>query len=155
MSGLAAAIVEEERHEIALKRPRTGPDDAWPTVFVVDDDECLRALVGDWVEDAGFRAVRLPGGEACLAALASGVPSAVILDLHMWGMSGASTLDAIRATHPDVPVIAMTGESDPATAVDMIERGASEFLTKPVPRSQHCRARRGASRHRAAQRPVQ
>jgi FixJ family two-component response regulator len=107
---------------------------------VVDDDECLRTIIGDWVEDAGFRAVRLPGGQACLEALASVAPAAVILDLHMWGLSGARTLDAIRVAHPDVPVIVLTGEHDPAVAFDLIERGASEFLTKPVHRSQLVRA---------------
>jgi len=140
MPGLATAVVEERCVDAPAGRPRTGPADAWPTVFVVDDDECLRALVGDWIEDAGFRAERLASGEACLAALATGSPVAVVLDLHMWGMGGAKTLDAIRATRPDVPVIAMTGESDPGIALDLIDRGASEFLLKPVTRNQLVRA---------------
>jgi DNA-binding NtrC family response regulator len=151
MLELGTAVVEERRREGPAKAPRTGPADAWPTVLVVDDDECLRALVGDWVEDAGFRAVRLPGGEACVAALAaeaSGSPVAVILDLHMWGMSGADTLDVIRSTRPDLPVIAMTGESDPSLAMDLIDRGASEFLPKPVHRGQLVRALLAAARGR-------
>ena len=126
------------------------PADAWPAVFVVDDDAFLRALVGDWVEDAGFRAVRLPGGEACLAALATEDPVAVVLDLHMWGMCGATTLDAIRVARPGLPVIALTGESDPAFALDLVERGASEFLAKPVGRNQLVRALLAAASLEAA-----
>ncbi len=121
-------------------RGEVEPAESWPAVFVVDDDAFLRALVGDWVEDAGFRAVRLPGGEACLAALAKETPVAVVLDLHMWGMCGATTLDAIRIALPNLPVIALTGESDPAFALDLVERGASEFLAKPVHRNQLVRA---------------
>jgi len=116
------------------------PDTGWPSVFVVDDDEFLRALVGDWIEHAGFRAVRLPGGEACLSALALERPTAVVLDLHMLGLNGAQTLAGIRLLNPDVPVIALTGETDPALAIDLIERGASEFLSKPVHRTDLIRA---------------
>ena len=112
--------------------PRPGAPDAWSTVFVVDDDACLRTLVGDWVEDAGFRAVLFPDGAACLAALALHRPAAVILDLHMSGLSGAETLDFIRTVDGEVPVIALTGEADPVAALDLIDRGADEFLLKPV-----------------------
>jgi CheY-like chemotaxis protein len=108
---------------------------SWPRVFVVDDDECLRSLIGDWVEHAGFLAVRLPSGEACLSALASQTPLAVVLDLHMVGMGGAATLDAIRSNGSQIPVIALSGESDPGAATDLIDRGASGYLTKPVRRT--------------------
>jgi CheY-like chemotaxis protein len=130
----------EERRDPPARSHRIEPDDSWPAVFVVDDDAFLRALVGDWVEDAGFRAVRLPGGEACLAALLTEDPLAVVLDLHMSGMCGATTLDAIRVARPHLPVIALTAETDPAFALDLIERGASEFLAKPVRRNQLVRA---------------
>ena len=133
MTELAAPV--PPAHEAELPPHRAGPADAWPTVFVVDDDECLRSLVGDWVEDAGFRAVRLEGGEACLAALTRERPVAVILDLHMSGLSGAETLDFIRTVDRHVPVIAMTGDDDPVVALDLVDRGADEFLVKPVSRT--------------------
>jgi FixJ family two-component response regulator len=115
--------------------PPAGPAEAWPLVFVVDDDECLRSLIGDWVEDAGFRVVRLEGGEACLAALRQERPVAVILDLHMSGLSGAETLDLIRLGDAQVPVITLSGEDDPDVVLNLVDRGASEFLLKPVRRT--------------------
>jgi FixJ family two-component response regulator len=145
MPGLATTDAVPQLEDVTVETSRFEPSDAWPTVFVVDDDECLRTLVGDWVEHAGFRPVRLPGGEACLAALGSETPTAVILDLHMWGMSGADTLDAIQYLHPNVPVIAMTGDTDPTIAMDVIERGASEFLLKPVRRTDLIRTLLGMS----------
>ena len=111
------------------------PAEAWPVVFVVDDDECLRSLIGDWVEDAGFRTVRLDGGEACIAALARERPAAVLLDIHMSGISGAETLDLIRGADATVPVIALSAESDPDVVLDLVDRGAMEFLLKPVRRT--------------------
>jgi FixJ family two-component response regulator len=120
--------------------PRPSPpgpalvDDA-PAVFVVDDDECLRAIIGDWVELAGFRAVRMGDGQSCLAAMFLEKPAAILLDLHMAGLSGTETLERIRKIDPDVPVIALTGEHDPALAFGLIEGGADELLLKPVKRS--------------------
>lgn len=131
---------------------RTTPAEAWPTVLVVDDDPFLLALLGDWVEDAGFRAVRVRSGEACLAAVARERPALVLLDLHMPGLSGAETLDFIRAADPDVPVVAVTAESDPVAAVDLVDRGADDFLQKPVTRERLVRAL--LAHARAADAPV-
>jgi FixJ family two-component response regulator len=117
---------------VTPRRPSAAPADPRPVVFVVDDDLCMRSLLGDWVEEAGFRAVLLEGGEACLCALAFERPAAVILDLHMTGLTGAETLDFIRTADATVPVIAVTGERDPVAALDLVARGADEFLLKPV-----------------------
>jgi FixJ family two-component response regulator len=121
------------------------PDDAWPAVFVVDDDACLRSLFGDWVEHAGFQAVRLASGEACLSALACRTPIAIILDVHMGGISGGETLEAIRCSGSDIPIFVLSGESDPDVATDLIQRGATEFMTKPVRRTELVRALLGVS----------
>jgi len=119
---------------------RNGPAEAWPLVFVVDDDACLRMLIGDWVEDAGFRVLRLDGGEACIAALARERPVAILLDLHLSGISGAETLDAIRRADAEVPVIALSAESDPGVVLDLVDRGAMDFLFKPVGRTRLVRS---------------
>jgi FixJ family two-component response regulator len=145
MPALATATVEVGPKSAQVATPHPEPDESWPTVFVVDDDECLRALIGDWVEHAGFQAVRLPGGEACLAALAAQTPLAVIMDLHMVGMSGADTLDAIRGAGSDIPVIVLSGEGAPTVQMDLVDRGASEFLVKPVRRTDLIRTLLGVS----------
>jgi FixJ family two-component response regulator len=140
MPALASPVAVIRRSDGIEPPPRTGPSESWPAVFVVDDDECLRSLVGDWVEDAGFRAVRLDGGEACLALLALERPVAIILDVHMSGISGVETLDFIRTVDLGIPVIAMTGETDPALALEMVDGGADEFLLKPVSRTRLVRS---------------
>jgi len=135
MSAPAQETTVNGHEGLLAASPHLEPDQSWPTVFVVDDDECLRSLIGDWVEHAGFQAVCLPSGERCLSALAAQTPLAVVLDLHMTGMGGAATLDAIRGAGSGIPVIVLSGEGAPATQMDLIDRGATEFLVKPVRRT--------------------
>jgi DNA-binding NtrC family response regulator len=106
-----------------------------PAVFVVDDDAHLRSLIASWVEAAGFRPVEFDGGEPCLAALPSETPATVLLDLSMPGLGGAATLDRIRSHHRHLPVIVLTATQDADTIVDLMRRGAYDFLPKPVDRT--------------------
>jgi DNA-binding NtrC family response regulator len=113
----------------------TPPEEDRPAVFVVDDDAHLRALISAWVEAAGFHPVELPSGEACLAALPVETPAAVLLDLSMPGMGGAATLDRVRSNHRHLPVIVLTADRSVDTVVDLMRRGAYDFLPKPVDRT--------------------
>ena len=106
-----------------------------PAVFVVDDDAHIRTLIASWVEAAGFRPVELESGEACLAALPTETPAAVLLDLSMPGMGGAATLDRVRSHHRHLPVIVLTANRDVDTVVDLMRRGAYDFLPKPIDRT--------------------
>ena len=145
MPATATVTIEREQDIASQADPPLEPDRSWPTVFVVDDDECLRSLIGDWVEHAGFQTVRLASGEKCLATLACRTPRAIVLDLHMVGMGGAATLDAIRGAGSDIPVIVLSGEGAPAVQMDLVDRGATEFLVKPVRRTDLVRALLGVS----------
>ncbi len=105
------------------------------SIFVVDDDDLLRDLVCDGLRAAGFAPVGFPSGEACLAALRGETPAAVVTDLTMPGLSGLETLDRIRAHHAHLPVVVLTGTTDPATVVEAMRRGAYDFHPKPVDRT--------------------
>ncbi len=104
-------------------------------MFVVDDDPHLRTLIGNWVGAAGFRAVELESGETCLGALRTETPAAVLLDLSMPGMGGAAALERIRSHHRHLPVIVLTASKDVDTVVDLMRRGAYDFMPKPVDRT--------------------
>ncbi len=105
------------------------------SIFVVDDDPHLRALVGHWLSAAGFAPVGIDSGEACLRALSEETPAAVLLDLSMPGLSGLATLERIRAHHAHLPVVVLTASTDPATVVETIRKGAYDFLPKPIDRT--------------------
>ena len=115
-------------------RPAPGPIDAagsLPVAIVVDDDACLRALLGDWVESCGFLAVGVGGGPAAVEAVKYLAPSVVIADLHLEGMAGHETIAAVRAIDPGVRILVATADDDPEALIRAVDAGADDVLVKP------------------------
>ena len=101
-------------------------------VYVVDDDENLRILVGRWLERAGFEVALLADGTKCLEALAEEVPALICVDMNMPGLSGLETIERIREHHPALPIIVLTSDDSVETAVKAMKLGAHDYLTKPL-----------------------
>jgi PAS domain S-box-containing protein len=101
-------------------------------LLVVDDDEFMQSALGDLVARLGHRALLAERGEDALDRLEAGDRvDGVILDINMPGLGGAETLRRIRAGHPLLPVLLITGKADPA-ALDLAgEFPAVAFLPKP------------------------
>ncbi len=93
-----------------------------------DEGELLRGLL----TRRGHGAVLFDRPEAALAALADGEWDAVITDVRMAGLSGIELCEQVRAAHPEVPVVMITGQADVTTAVAALRAGAWDFVTKPV-----------------------
>ena len=92
--------------------PAPGPEPL--AIFLVDDDEDVRILMGRMLALAGAAQVRtFAGGEAVLAALQAGErPGLVILDQNMPGLDGTQTLALIRDLCPDLPILISSGQPD-------------------------------------------
>ncbi len=101
-------------------------------VLVVDDDRVQLLLVRRLLERAGYRVETMADGESCLAALAGPAPDAVVLDLHMPGMTGSETLERILARHPHMPVVMLSGDVGVERVVAAVKAGAFDYLGKPV-----------------------
>ncbi|HEX8984249.1 MAG TPA: sigma-54 dependent transcriptional regulator, partial [Bryobacteraceae bacterium] len=71
--------------------------------------------------------------EEALAELERQEPEIVLLDLRLPGIDGLSALKAIRARHPSVEVIMLTGHGSIDTAIESIREGAFDYVTKPCP----------------------
>ena len=80
---------------------------------------------------AGYDIISASSGEAALAHIALNSPDLVITDLRMPGMDGLSLFNAIRDTKPHIPVIIVTAHGSEAEALNAIQRGVFDFLTKP------------------------
>jgi EAL domain-containing protein (putative c-di-GMP-specific phosphodiesterase class I)/ActR/RegA family two-component response regulator len=102
-------------------------------VLVVDDDAALREMMADLLAEAGYQVTACSNGRAALEALDREIPDAVISDVQMPDMDGLELLKAVRAKDLDLPVVLCTGGPSLETAIEAVERGALQYLIRPVP----------------------
>ena len=100
-------------------------------VFLVDDDEGLRAAMERLVSVAGFECASFASAEDFLARQ-PGVPGAcVVSDLMLPGISGLELLDELKARGGAAPLILITAHDSPGLHDEALRRGAAAYLTKP------------------------
>jgi CheY-like chemotaxis protein len=97
-------------------------------VMVVDDDEDIRAVVVDVLEEAGYVAIAVPGGIAALRMLGEKVPALVLADLTMMDMDGRAFLTCARELLGSaMPPLVFLTAVEPADRTDL----AQEVIAKP------------------------
>ncbi len=104
-----------------------------PLVLVADDDAMIRELICDALTDAGLRTLTAVDGEEALALVELHQPSVLVLDIMMPKMNGYAVLTRLRgrAATAGIPVIILTGETDPLCQALSARLGAVVHLTKP------------------------
>lgn len=101
-----------------------------PHILVVDDDPQVRQLIADYLGAQDYRvSVAADGGEMT-RLLAESAVDLIVLDLKLPGEDGLSLARKLRA-ESDIPIIMLTGQSDPIDRVVGLELGADDYLTKP------------------------
>ncbi len=99
-------------------------------ILVIDDDERLNALLGEYLTRFGFRVATETDGARGLRALKSCPPDLVILDVMLPGASGFDVCREIRAAS-SVPIIMLTARGEVADRIVGLEMGADDYLPKP------------------------
>ena len=106
------------------------------TVLVVDDSVVVRRLVSDVLAgDPGIEVVgTAANGKVALAKIPLLNPDVVTLDIEMPVMDGLETLVKLRELYPKLPVIMFSTvtERGASATLDALERGASDYVTKPA-----------------------
>ena len=102
-------------------------------ILIVDDERDIRTLTGEILEDEGYDIRGAANSQQALAAVEKRQPGLVLLDIWLQGseLDGLGILEAIKANHPDVPVLMMSGHGTVETAVKAIQDGAYDFIEKP------------------------
>jgi DNA-binding NtrC family response regulator len=102
------------------------------SLLIVDDEQEFTEIMAQRLRKRGHSVTTAGDGSAALRCLADidGI-EIVVLDLAMPGMSGIETLNAIKAAHPLIEVIMLTGRATVDTAVESIRQGAFNYLIKP------------------------
>jgi FixJ family two-component response regulator len=106
------------------------PDDA-PTVFIIDDDALVRASIQGLLKSVGLRSEMFETAEEFLRAKRPDVPSCLVLDVSLPGISGLDFQRELADGGVHIPIIFITGHGDIPMSVKAMKSGAVEFLTKP------------------------
>src|SRR5690606_38953614 len=108
-------------------------------ILIADDEPSVRDVLRNLMEDEGYEVSEAGSGDEVLAALSTpgnGSPDLVIMDVYMPGKSGLDVLREVRkgtgqAAGAQLPVLVITGRGTSKTAIEAIQRGAYDYITKP------------------------
>ena len=102
------------------------------TILIIDDEQGIRTVLKDVLEDEGYRVLVAEDGFQGLEALKSRAVDAVILDVWLPNMGGIDVLKRIKQEYPDIEVIIISGHANINLAVQAVKIGAFDFLEKPL-----------------------
>jgi len=102
------------------------------SVLVVDDDQVHRYMLCSMLAEWGYRTVEADDGTTAVTAVENHSYDAVLMDIRMVRMDGHEAFIRIQAIAPALPVILMTAYSTVENAVETIQQGAHDYLTKPL-----------------------
>lgn len=100
-------------------------------VFVVDDDAAIRKALASLIRSVGLQIETFGSADEFLQARRPEVPSCLILDVRLPGISGLAFQSKLSEANIPIPIIFITGHGDIPMSVRAMKAGAVEFLTKP------------------------
>ena len=102
-------------------------------ILIVEDEDDIRAMIGGILEDDGYEVRLTATSSEAINSLKSRKPSLMILDVWLKGstMDGIELLDSIKKSHPNMPIIIISGHGTVETAVSAIRKGAYDYIVKP------------------------
>lgn len=105
-----------------------------PLVLVVDDEATIRLMTRRFLENAGFLVVDAANGAKAQKQIEQVAPDIVLLDVDMPGMDGYEVCEWIRSRKETcyTPIVMITGREDPISVDEAYERGATDFIVKPI-----------------------
>jgi putative two-component system response regulator len=102
------------------------------TILVVDDEAPVRNLLATWLAGRKYRCVRADSVAAARRCLETESIDLITADIKMPGGSGIDLLRHVLQSHPDLPVLMLTGNRDTESAIEALNAGAFGYLLKPA-----------------------
>jgi len=104
---------------------------AWH-ILVVEDDAAFAATLVNALGKRGYAVSHAANVAAALASARAAQPDAAVVDLKLDSESGLTLIAPLKAIHPDMCILLLTGYASIATAVEAIKLGATHYLAKPA-----------------------
>jgi FixJ family two-component response regulator len=101
-------------------------------VYVVDDDDLVRRGLESLIKSVGLNVATFASAREFVETEPPSVPSCLVLDVRLPGLSGLDLQRQLTAMNIRVPIIFITAHGDIPMTVRAMKEGALEFLTKPV-----------------------
>ncbi|MBA4421494.1 MAG: Fis family transcriptional regulator [Syntrophus sp. (in: bacteria)] len=101
-------------------------------ILIVDDEESICQTLGGILKDEGHEVITATSGEEALLVVDEDPPNLILLDIWLPGIDGIEVLKTVKAGHPQVQVIIMSGHGTIETAVKATRLGAFDFIEKPL-----------------------
>jgi DNA-binding NtrC family response regulator len=100
-------------------------------ILVVDDEDYMREVVRQALENAGFEVDEAADGKSAVSMLRKYPYNVIITDLRLPGLTGEAILEEALSLFPETIIILMTGFGNIQSAVEAIRKGAYDYLPKP------------------------
>jgi cyclic di-GMP phosphodiesterase len=121
------------------------------TLLVVDDEEPIRNALRKFLIQQGYEVVTAAGGEEALAVLQRQKITGMLLDVNMPGVTGVELVPQIMELEPAIALLMLTAVNDATSAALCMQRGAFDYLIKPIDLGHLGRAIHQALRRRHTQ----
>lgn len=121
------------------------------TLLVVDDEEPIRNALRKFLVQQGYEVLTAAGGEEALAVLQRQKITGMLLDVNMPGITGVELVPQIMELEPAIALLMLTAVNDATSAALCMQRGAFDYLIKPIDLGHLGRAIHQALRRRHTQ----
>jgi putative nucleotidyltransferase with HDIG domain len=102
------------------------------SVLVVDDEESIRNALSRFLTGQGFEVSLASTGEEALEILRRRKITCMLLDVNLPGLSGIDLVPRVMEAEPDIALLMLTAVNDATAAALCMQRGALDYLTKPI-----------------------
>lgn len=118
------------------------------SVLVVDDEEPIRNALKKFLTQQGYEVATAGSGDEAIKVLQRQKIACMLLDVRMPGRSGIDLVPQVMELEPSIAILMLTAVNDATTAALCMQRGAMDYLTKPIDLSDLARAILRAIRRR-------
>jgi two-component system, OmpR family, alkaline phosphatase synthesis response regulator PhoP len=102
-----------------------------PRLLVVEDEPDILTLLERILQEENYEVIKAPTAERGLELIEENLPTAIVADINLPGMSGLDFCKRVKSQYPDIPVLFLSGLTDEFDKVLGLELGAEDYITKP------------------------